>query len=119
MCDKIQSLGKILTSVASGGAFLIACILLLILAIAGLPFVVWMMKEKPERWEDVLRPHIQAIIGLPIAGAVAFALVVFLKQTEGAIKFSGLGFTFDGASGQVIMWVVCFLAIAGATKLLW
>ncbi len=72
-----------------------------------------------QNWQDVLQSHIGAIAGLQIAAAVAFCLVVFLRQTEGQIKFSGLGFYFEGASGQIVMWVVCFLAIAGAIKLLW
>jgi len=70
-------------------------------------------------WQDVLRDHFAAIIGLPGGAAVAFALVVFLRQTDGPIEFEGLGFKFKGAAGQVIMWVVCFLAIAGAIKLCW
>jgi len=49
----------------------------------------------------------------------AFSHVVFLRQTDGPIEFNGLGFEFKGASGQVAMWVVCFLAIAGAIKFLW
>jgi hypothetical protein len=50
---------------------------------------------------------------------IAFLLVVFLRQTEGPFEFKGLGFEFNAASGQVAMWVVCFLAIVGAIKLLW
>jgi hypothetical protein len=72
----------------------------------------------PQRGE-ILAAHFRAIIGMPVAGAIAFTLVVFLRQTEGPIEFRGLGFEFKGASGQVAMWVICFLAIAGAIKLLW
>jgi len=67
----------------------------------------------------VLTAHISAIAGLQVAAAVSFCLVVFLRQTEGQIVFKGLGFEFNAASGQIAMWVVCFLAIAGAIKLLW
>lgn len=70
-------------------------------------------------WEEVLKDHFAAIIGLPGSAAVAFILVVFLRQTEGPIEFEGLGFKFKGAAGQVIMWAVCFWAIAGAIKMLW
>lgn len=72
----------------------------------------------PERGA-ILKDHFAAIIGMPVAAAFAFLIVVFLRQTEGPIEFKGLGFDFQGASGQVAMWVVCFLAIAGALKLLW
>jgi hypothetical protein len=50
---------------------------------------------------------------------VAFAIVVFLRQTDGPIEFEGLGFKFKGAAGQVVMWVISFSAIAGAIKLVW
>jgi hypothetical protein len=70
-------------------------------------------------WQAVLRDHFAAIIGLPGAASLAFALVVFLRQTDGPIEFEGLGFKFKGAAGQVAMWIACFLAIAGAIKLCW
>ena len=70
-------------------------------------------------WEKVLEEHFAAIIGLPGAAAAAFVLVVFLRQTEGPIEFEGLGFKLKGAAGQILMWVICFLALAGAIKLLW
>jgi hypothetical protein len=44
---------------------------------------------------------------------------MFLEQTSGPIEFEGLGFKFKGASGPVVLWVFCFLAIAGAIKLVW
>lgn len=72
----------------------------------------------PQRGE-LLIEHFGAIIGMPVAGALAFLLVVFLRQTEGQIEFKGLGFEFKGASGQIVMWLMCFLSITGAIKLLW
>jgi hypothetical protein len=70
-------------------------------------------------WEEVLRDHFASIMGLPGAAAVAFTIVVFLRQTEGPIEFEGLGFKFKGAAGQVILWIACFLAIAAAIKWTW
>jgi hypothetical protein len=70
-------------------------------------------------WQDVLKDHYAAIVGLPAAAAVSFIIVVLLRQTEGPIEFEGLGFKFHSASGQVAMWVVCFLAFAGAIRLCW
>ena len=40
------------------------------------------------------------------------------QDTSGPVKFEGLGFKFEGTSGQVVLWVLYFLAIAGAIKLL-
>jgi len=70
-------------------------------------------------WAEVVRDHYAVIVGLPAAAAVSFILVVLLRQTEGPIEFEGMGFKFHGASGQVAMWVACFLAFAVAIKLCW
>ena len=70
-------------------------------------------------WRDTIRDHFPAMAGLPTVAAVAFVLVVFLRQTDGPIEFEGLGFKFKGASGQAIMWAVCFLVLVAAIKLLW
>jgi hypothetical protein len=68
---------------------------------------------------DILVVHYAAIVGLPAAAAVSFILVVLLRQIDGPIEFEGLGFKFRGAAGQVVLWVLCFLAFSGAIKLLW
>jgi hypothetical protein len=70
-------------------------------------------------WADILKDHFAAIIGLPGAAAVAFILVIFLRQTDGPIEFEGFGFKIKGAAGQVILWAICFFVIAGAIKMLW
>ena len=86
-------------------------------------YAYWMIRYLPYSFDDdagkILQEHYQAIIGLPAAGAVSFILVVFLRQTAGPIQFEGLGFKFSGAASQVVMWVVCFLAITGAIKMVW
>ena len=82
-------------------------------------YTVYIVADQFVRWQQVLNKHFAAIIGLPCAALVAFAIVVFLRQTEGPIEFEGLGFKFRGASGQVAMWIACFVAIALAIRLLW
>lgn len=68
---------------------------------------------------EIVRQQFAAIVGLPIAGVFSVFLVVVLQQTTGPISFKGLGFEFEGTSGQVVLWMMCFLSIAGAIKLLW
>jgi hypothetical protein len=68
---------------------------------------------------DIVKPHFAAVVGLPIAAIFAAFVVVALQQTSGPVKFEGLGFKFEGSSGQVVLWVFCFLSIAAAIKLLW
>ena len=67
----------------------------------------------------VVKEHFAATIGLPMAALLSAFIVVALRHSEGPIKFEGLGMKFEGASGQVVLWVVCFLAIAVAIRLLW
>jgi NhaP-type Na+/H+ or K+/H+ antiporter len=82
-------------------------------------FAIWLITHRFAPWQDVLEKHFSAIIGLPGAAALAFALVVFLRQTDGPLEFEAPGFKVKGAAGQVLMWAICFLAIAGAIKWLW
>ena len=67
----------------------------------------------------IMEEHFPAVVGLPMGALLAFVIVVVLESTSGPIKFKGLGFEFEGASGPVVLWVMCFLAISGAIKLLW
>ena len=68
---------------------------------------------------EVVRDHFAAVIGLPMAGILSLWVVTILRSRSGPIEFEAMGFKFRGASGPVILWVVCFLAIALAIRLLW
>lgn len=70
-------------------------------------------------WMEIVKEHFAAIVGLPVAAIFSVFLVVVLQQTSGPVKFEGLGFKFEGTSGQVVLWILCFFAIAIAIKLLW
>ena len=76
------------------------------------------MLHSPELLQLALQ-HFPATIGLPSAAIAALCIVVFLESSSGPIQFEGPGFKFKGASGPIVLWVLCFLAIAGAIKLLW
>ncbi len=67
----------------------------------------------------IVTAHLQAAIGLPVAGVFAFLVVALFRTTEGRIRFEVLGLKFDGAAGPIIMWVFCFLAITVSIRLLW
>ncbi|WP_431203000.1 hypothetical protein ACQ86E_29700 [Bradyrhizobium betae] len=83
-------------------------------------FVVFILAEwSNPNWTSVSFNHFAATVGLPSAAAGAFIIVALFRTTEGQIKFEGLGFKFEGASGPIIMRVICFLSIAGAIKLVW
>jgi len=68
---------------------------------------------------ELLKSNFQAVVGLPMAGLTALFLVLVLQQIEGKIEFKAVGFTFKGASGPVILWIMCFLAMVLGIKTLW
>jgi hypothetical protein len=68
---------------------------------------------------EIVTSHFAAIVGLPTAAVFSAFLVVVLQQASGPVKFEGLGFKFEGTSGQVVLWVFCFLSVTVAIKLLW
>ncbi|MEX3690333.1 hypothetical protein AB3X91_17555 [Paraburkholderia sp. BR14263] len=63
--------------------------------------------------------HFPVAIGLPAAVLASLCIVVFLESSSGPIEFEGLGFKFKGASGPIVLWVFCFLAITAAIKILY
>jgi len=40
------------------------------------------------------------------------------EENEVPIEFEGLGFKLKGAAGEIVLWMLCFLAISGAIRLL-
>jgi hypothetical protein len=70
-------------------------------------------------WSNVAFEHFPATVGLPAAAAAAFVVCALFRTAEGKIRFAILGLRFEGASGPIVMWVLCFLAIAAAIRLLW
>ena len=71
------------------------------------------------RFIEIIYEHLAVFVGLPGAIITAFVLVNVLEQVSGPIKFEGLGFKFEGASGPAIMWVIVFLSLIGGFKALW
>lgn len=71
----------------------------------------------PEKFRLLAGDNASMLIALPQCAAVSFALVVFLRQTDGPITIEGLGFKFTGAAGPVILWILCYLAMAYSCKI--
>ena len=69
-------------------------------------------------YRELLR-HTAASVGLPLAALAALCIVILLEIYSGDIEFEGFGFKFKGASGPVILWVICFLSMVAAIRTLW
>jgi hypothetical protein len=91
---------------------------------AGLGFIGWF------GWEiffGTLRPvvfgmshlHYATVIGVPCSGLGALFIVLLLRTVAGDIQFKAFGFEFKGASGPIIMWILCFGALVFAMVKTW
>ncbi len=95
---------------------ILMCVTLFSLFAFGL--LLWSIFAEPI-WLLVTREHFAAVIGLPMAAVTALFIVLVLQATSGLIEFEAIGFRFRGGSGPVVLWVMCFLAITLAIRLLW
>jgi len=74
----------------------------------------------PDTWPVVIiQKHFAAIVGTPLSVITSYCLVSLLKVTNGPIEFEAAGFKFRGASGPIVLWLFCFLAIGAVFHLLW
>lgn len=71
------------------------------------------------QFDEILRQHFLATVGLPLSAMASASLVSIFEIQSGPIEFAGFGLKFSGSAGQIIMWVICFLAIVSALKILW
>lgn len=77
-------------------------------------------RSRVEGWFlSLIHDQFAAIIGIPLSAASAACLVVIFEVTTGPIEFSALGIQFQGASGPIVFWLLCFLALVASLKMLW
>jgi len=88
-----------------------------ILVIAYIYYIIRWAFTYPET-PKLVAQHFVAILGLPICIIASFVLVFLLKVGEAPIEIEGLSFKFKGASGPVILWIFCFLAMVSGVKIL-
>jgi hypothetical protein len=74
---------------------------------------------KEQAWLKVTQDHFAAIVGLPAAACGSLFLVLVLRLASGPITIKMPGFQFEGAAAPIVFWVICFLAMASAIKMLW
>lgn len=77
--------------------------------------------SNPSNWlTQLTKTHYAALVGTPMSAVTAFCIVSLLKVTNGPIEFElSPAFKFHGASGPIILWVLCFLSIVFGFHLLW
>jgi hypothetical protein len=82
-------------------------------------FVIMLSDEYRHRLVMLILDKVPVTIGVPFCGAMAMFVVLLLRATQGPVEFEAAGMKFRGASGPIVMWVLCFIAAIAATKLLW
>ena len=98
----------------------ITWILIIIVPIIGVTLLAGFLRLiDPDLIVEIVKNHFAATIGLPMAALLSAFIVVSLRHSDGPMKFEGLGFKFEGSSGQVVLWIFCFLSITAAIKLVW
>jgi hypothetical protein len=72
-------------------------------------------------WVDsvIIQNHFAAFTALPMAAALAYILVTLLPAGDGNLEFEAFGIKFKGASAPIVLWVVCFVVIVVATRVVW
>lgn len=70
-------------------------------------------------WLKVTQEHFAAVVGLPAAAVGALFLVLVLRMASGPIEVDIGALKFKGAAAPIVFWLLCFLAMASAIKMLW
>jgi hypothetical protein len=96
-------------------AFSLAIFVLIVLVLVWLLATEWYNASLRQFTVD----HFPATVGIPVAAVFAFVVVALFESTAGNVKFEAAFLKFDGAAGPIIMWILCFLSIIWAIKLLW
>lgn len=93
------------------GASLFSAAILFLLLMGGVAF--------PEFYAIAIK-HFATVVGLPLAAIASLFVVTVFRITIGQkLTFSVFGMKFEGASGPVVSWVLCFLAITLAIHTTW
>jgi hypothetical protein len=68
----------------------------------------------------IIQKHFAATVGLPGIAALAFLIVITFEARFEAIEMEFFGIVkFKGASGPIILWVLCVLTMASCVRMLW
>ena len=69
-------------------------------------------------FNDPIQPSFIPIAGGAFAAALAFTLVLTFEYVTGPIKLKFANTDFQGASGPIVLWCLCFVAIVFGLYLL-
>lgn len=86
----------------------------------GAPIAVYVWPRPPKALlTELVHTHFAAIVGLPTAALMSFCVVWIVRSAEGPLQLETFGLRLKGASGPILLWIVAFLAMVFALKLVW
>lgn len=97
----------------------VVAVALSLFGIAALVGLLTFDASKSTFWTELIRQNFPVIVGLPMAGLGALFVSIVLQISSGPIEFDVAGVRFKGASAPIVFWLLCFLAITLAIKMLW
>lgn len=95
-------------------------ILVFTVAILGCVFYAFVrFGHTGDLWIPIAKEHFAAVVGLPTAALGSLCIVLVLRISVGPLEFEAVGFKFKGAAAPIVFWLLCFLAMTAAIKMLW
>jgi hypothetical protein len=88
-------------------------------SLAALGLHLRLFYSDPTLFRTLVIEHVRALIGIPLAAASAFCILLIFEAREGHIEFQILGIHFRGGAGPAVIWIFSFLAIVTSIRLLW
>jgi|ERR1700730_8409207 len=68
---------------------------------------------------QIIDKHFAATITVSLSAVSALCVVLALRATAGPVEFEAFGFKVRGASGPLVFWLICFVAMIWGVWLLW
>ena len=123
MCIKMVTMeasidqGEILKQVWKIAVPVGAVVFAFVMGIAGAAFTKKQMGN--DEWKAYYRYNFPFIAGLPMAVVAAFGIAAYFDVvTDGPIEVSFWGIALKGPAGPVMLWVLVFISIVSAIKIL-
>jgi hypothetical protein len=89
-----------------------------VFATAMFAIVIWRGLHE-EAWLPIAKAHFAAVVGLPLVAIAALFVVLILRMASGPIEVEIGSFKFKGAAAPIVFWIMCFLAMSTALRILW
>ena len=94
-------------------------ILLVVTGTVWSAVVILISFTKDDTIVDLGYKHFPTLLGLPAATAAALVIVFVTRAIAGQMSVQFFGLKFQGAAGESIIWILCFLAMVYGIQVTW